>query len=417
MQRSNGSLTIHAGRVLDGTGAAAATNVVVRIEGSRIVSVGPASDAPPADGQVLDFSNATLLPGLIDCHTHTNMPGDGRRGEDVHLVDDDAIRLLRSAHNVGRALETGVTTVCDCGGWNQTTFRLKDGLQQGVVHGSRVLASGRPITVSGGHCWFMGSEADGVDGVRHAARQLIKEGADFLKVMATGGSTLGSDPFRPQFSPEELTTISLEGHRRDRKVVAHCRSNEAMRMVVDAEYDAIMHGWFTDEHGARVFDEHLASDIAERGICVNPTLQITRSRIPILQQRVDNGTATEEETTMLDRMRRGHATTLEQVGKLIEHGVQLMAGSDCGWGVYPFGRFDLELAAMVDAGLTPAGAIASATGGNAKALGIDDTVGAVAPGKEADLLIVDGNPDEQISDVARVLAVLKAGRVVVNNAA
>ena len=104
------------------------------------------------------------------------------------------------------------------------------------------------------------------------------------------------------------------------------------------------------------------------------------------------------------------------MGKLIEHGVQLMAGSDCGWGVYPFGRFDLELAAMVDAGLTPAGAIASATGGNAKALGIDDTVGTVAPGKEADLLIVDGNPDEQISDVARVLAVLKAGRVVVNNA-
>ena len=366
---------------------------------------------------MLDFSNATLLPGLIDCHTHTNMPGDGRRGEDVHLVDDDAIRLLRSAHNVGRALETGVTTVCDCGGWNQTTFRLKDGLEQGVVHGSRVLASGRPITVSGGHCWFMGSEADGVDGVRHAARQLIKEGADFLKVMATGGSTLGSDPFRPQFSPEELTTISLEGHRRDRKVVAHCRSNEAMRMVVDAEYDAIMHGWFTDEHGARVFDEHLACRHRGARHMREPHAADHPEPHPhppaARRQRDCHG----EETTMLDRMRRGHATTLEQVGKLIEHGVQLMAGSDCGWGVYPFGRFDLELAAMVDAGLTPAGAVASATGGNARALGIDDTVGTVAPGKEADLLIVDGNPDEQISDVARVLAVLKAGRVVVNNAA
>ena len=417
MQRSNSSLTIHAGRVLDGTGAAAATDVVVRVEGRRITSVGPASSAGPADGQVLSFPTATLLPGLIDCHTHTNMPGDGRRGEDVHVNDDDAIRLLRSAHNVGRALETGVTTVCDCGGWNQTTFRLKEGLAQGVVHGSRVLASGRPITVSGGHCWFMGSEADGVDGVRHAARQLIKEGADFLKVMATGGSTLGTDPFRPQFSPEELTTIAQEGHRRDRRVVAHCRSNEAMRMVIEAEYDAIMHGWFTDEHGARVFDEHLAADIAARGIRVNPTLQITRGRIPILQERVDRGVATEEETAMLDRMRRGHATTLEQVGKLIEHGVQLMAGSDCGWGVYPFGRFDLELAAMVDAGLTPSGAIVSATGGNAKALGIDDTVGTVAPGREADLLIVDGRPDEQISDITRVLAVVKAGQVVVNNAA
>ncbi|MCY4581647.1 MAG: amidohydrolase family protein, partial [Chloroflexi bacterium] len=136
MQRSSTSLTIHAGRLLDGTGAAAASDVAVRIEGSRIVSVGPASEEAPPDGQVLEFPTATLLPGLIDCHTHTNMPGDGRRGEDVHLVDDDAIRLLRSAHNVERALETGVTTVCDCGGWNQTTFRLKEGLQQGIVHGS-----------------------------------------------------------------------------------------------------------------------------------------------------------------------------------------------------------------------------------------------------------------------------------------
>ena len=345
------------------------------------------------------------------------MPGDGRRGEDVHVGDDDAIRLLRSAHNVGRALDTGVTTVCDCGGWNQTTFRLKEGIQQGVVRGSRVLASGRPITVSGGHCWFMGSEADGADGVRHAARQLIKEGADFLKVMATGGSTLGTDPFRPAFSYDELKTIAQEGHRRDRRVVAHCRSNEAMRMVIEAEYDAIMHGWFTDEHGARVFDEHLAADIAARGVWVNPTLHITRSRIPILQDRLDRGVATEEETAMLDRMRRGHATTLQQVGQLIEHGVRLMAGSDCGWGVYPFGRFDLELAAMVEAGLKPREALVAATGNNAKALGIDGTVGTVAPGKEADLLIVDGRPDQQISDITRVLAVIKSGQVVVNNSA
>ena len=137
MQQPDGSLTIHAGRVLDGTGAAAATDVVVRIVGRSITSVGPAPSAGPPDERVLNFPNATLLPGLIDCHTHTNMPGDGRRGEDVHLGDDDAIRLLRSAHNVGRALDTGVTTVCDCGGWNQTTFRLKEGIQQGVVRGSR----------------------------------------------------------------------------------------------------------------------------------------------------------------------------------------------------------------------------------------------------------------------------------------
>ncbi len=392
--------------------------MAVRIEGSRIAAVGPATElAPPgrSTGEQLDFPTGTLLPGLIDCHTHTNMPGNGRRGEDVHREDDDYIRLLRSAHNVERALETGVTTVCDCGGWNETTFRLKEGIRQGVVRGPRVLASGRPITTTGGHCWFMGSEADGVEGVQRAARQLIKEGADFLKVMATGGSTLGTDPFRPAFSAEELGTIAEEGHRRGLPVAAHCRSNEAMRMVIDARFDMIMHGWFADQSGNREFDDRLADLIAEREVRVNPTLHITRSRLPLLQERVDQGVATDEETALLNRMRAGHATTLQHTGWLFERGVQLMAGSDCGWGVYPFGRFDLELAAMVEAGLSPLAAIQAATSGNARALHIDGEVGAVTPGKEADLLVVDGQPDQDITAVGRVLAVIKSGRVVVNN--
>ncbi len=392
--------------------------MAVRIEGSRITAVGPAADLAPPGGSAgaqLDFPTGTLLPGLIDCHTHTNMPGNGRRGEDVHREDDDYIRLLRSAHNVEHALETGVTTVCDCGGWNETTFRLKEGIRQGVVRGPRVLASGRPITTTGGHCWFMGSEADGLEGVRKAARQLIKEGADFLKVMATGGSTLGTDPFRPAFSREELETIAEEGHRRGRLAAAHCRSNEAMRMVIDARFDVIMHGWFANQSGSREFDDRLADLIAEREVRVNPTLHITRSRLPLLQDRVDQGVATDEETTLLTRMRTGHATTLQHTGWLIEHGVQLMAGSDCGWGVYPFGRFDLELAAMVEAGLSPLAAIQAATSGNAKGLHIDDEVGTVASGKEADLLVVHGRPDQDITDVGRVLAVIKGGRVMVNN--
>ncbi len=417
MADAQATLTIHAGRMLDGTGAPAARDQAVRVEGSRIASVGGAGEAGAPDEQRLSFPDATLLPGLIDCHTHTNMSGDGRRGEDVHAGDDDAIRLLRSARNVERALETGVTTVCDCGGWHDTTFRLKEALAQGIVRGPRLLASGRPITVTGGHCWFMGSEADGVDGVRGAARQLLKEGADFLKVMATGGSTLGTDPFRPAFTAPELAAIVEEGHRRARPAAAHCRSNVAMRMVIDAGFDVIMHGWFADERGERVFDERLADAIAERGVRVNPTLQITRSRIPILQERVDKGTATEEESALLGRMRAGHAAAMEHTGRLIERGVRLMAGSDCGWGVYPFGRFDLELAAMVEAGLTPAQAVAAATGGNAEALGVADAVGTIAPGKEADLLVVEGRPDERIADIGRVLAVVKSGRMVVNKAA
>ena len=407
---------IRPGRLFDGTGGPAAEGLAVLVRGTAIAAVGPQSELrfpEGAEGDVLDLPHATLIPGLIDCHTHTNMPGDGRRGEEVHLGDDDQVRLLRSAHNVRTALQTGVTTVCDCGGWNETLFRLKQGIAQGLVDGPRVVASGRPITTTGGHCWFMGSEADGVDGVRHAARLLIKQGADFLKVMATGGSTLGTDPFRPAFSAEELAAIAEEGHRRDRLVVAHCRTNVAMHMVIDAGFDAIMHGWFTDSSGEKVFDDRLAERIAESRVWVNPTLHITRSRIPYLQDKVDRGVATEQETAQLARMPYIYAQNIAHSAKLVEAGVRFMAGSDCGWGVYPFGRFDLELQAMVEGGLSPAQALTAATAGNAEALGLTGRTGTIAPGKEADLLAVEGAPDRDISDAGRVMTVFRAGRRVV----
>lgn len=404
---------LRVGRLFDGTGSPARERMAVLLNGAQIQAVGPQHElGVPAGARadVLDFPQATLLPGLMDCHTHTNMPGNGRRGEDVHLNDTDDVRLLRSAHNVSLALQTGVTTVCDCGGWHGTTFALREGIKSGFVPGPRVLACGRPITTTGGHCWFMGSEADGVDGVRHAARQLIKEGADFLKVMATGGSTAGTDPFRPAYSFDELKAIAEEGHRRNKLVTAHCRTNAAMRMVVDAGFDVIMHGWFTDQSGARVFEPGLAEHIARGRVWVNPTLHITRSRLPVLQAKVDRGEATADEVIQLDRMRSGHAQTLAHTGQLAGAGVRLMAGSDCGWGAYPFGRFDLELQAMVAAGLSASDALVAATGGNAEALGLAGTVGTIAPGKEADLVVVAGRPDADIADIAKVVAVFKSGQ-------
>lgn len=395
-------------RVMDGTDTPFSTRKVVLLQDDRILAIGPEDQIVfpgAATGEVLEFPNSTLLPGLIDCHTHTNMPGTGRRGEDVHREDTDDIRLMRSAHNVAIALQTGVTTVCDCGGWNQTTFSLKEAINQGLVAGPRVLAAGRPITTTGGHCWFMGSEADGVDGVRQAARQLIKEGADFLKVMGTGGSTLGTDPFRPAFSQEELQAIGEEGHRRNRVVVAHCRTNSAMRMVVDAGFDAIMHGWFTDDSGRKVYDERLADHIASREVRVNPTLQITRSRFQLFEDRE----LTSEEQVQYTRMQANHAQTLDHCGRLFKAGIKLMAGSDCGWGVYPFGHFDRELLALVNAGLTPTQAVVAGTSNNAELLGLGDVIGTIEAGKSADLLIVDGNPADDIKDIANVAAVFKAG--------
>ena len=219
---------IRPGRLIDGQGGAPTTGQAVVVHGADIQWIGPveAADAPGGPlasancYQTLDYPGATLLPGLIDCHTHTNMPGDGRSGEAVNLDDTDDIRLLRSAQNVIKALASGVTTVCDCGAWHDTAFSLRQSVESGLVPGSRVLASGRPITVTGGHLWYMGAEADGVEGVRSQVRQLVKQRPNFIKVVASGGSTSTSDPFRPSFTESEMITLVEE---------AHCRCTAAIK--------------------------------------------------------------------------------------------------------------------------------------------------------------------------------------------
>ena len=405
---------IQTDRFIDGCGGPVAENIAVVVSGGRIREVVPKERLiiPEGDAyEIHEFPGATLLPGLIDCHTHTNMPANGRRGEDV-IPDGDDIRLLRSAHNVRVALESGVTTMCDNGAWNLTAFSLKEGIREGLVEGPDLLACGRPITTTGGHCWFMGSEADGIDGVRMATRQLIKEGADFIKVMATGGSTLTSNPYRPAYTIDELKTIADETHRRDKVVAAHCRCTQGMSNVLESAFDIIIHGFFADEDGVRRFDPRVAEQIAKQGVWVNPTLHIGRSRIWQLQEKRDIEGLTEEEADILARAEAGYQVGLKECGQLIESGVKLAAGSDCGWGVYPFGQFAHEISAMVEAGLTPMQGILSGTRNCAEALRIIDRVGTVEAGKEADLLVVEGNPAEDITALTKVAAVFKTGRLV-----
>ena len=221
-QADNTLRLILPGRLIDGVDDQVQEGMAVAVQGNAVRWVGPASEAASLDSggaeqETLVFPGGTLLPGLFDIHTHTNMPGDGRTGEEVHQ-DNDEIRLLRSARNTAAAVASGVTTMCDCGSWNRTGFALKEGLAEGLVEGPRVLVSGPPITVTDGHLWYMGGEADGVDGVRDRARHLIEQGADFIKIAASGGSTLSSDPYRASYTVAELTAIVGEAHKRDRPV-------------------------------------------------------------------------------------------------------------------------------------------------------------------------------------------------------
>ena len=261
-------IIIQADRLIDGVGGPPLGGMSLVVEGGVISSIVPTANLEyDADSsEVLRFPGATLLPGLIDCHTHTNMAGRGRSGEEASSDGDD-LMLLRSARNARIALHSGVTTMCDNGAWHNTGLSLKRGIEEGEVSGPTLMACGRPVTVTGGHLWFMGGEADGVDGVRTATRGLIKEGADFIKVIATGGSTLTSYPYRPAFGVEELKAIGAEAHNQGRFVGAHCRSNQGMRNVLQAGFEVIYHAFFVDEEELPSYDGgHCGADCSAGGV-------------------------------------------------------------------------------------------------------------------------------------------------------
>ena len=408
---------IKPGWLIDGLGGPPVTGAMVVVVGGRISWAGALAGQgePPglaearANGQVLDVPHATLLPGLIDCHTHTNMPGDGRTGEAVDQESDD-LRLLRSAKNVVQAREAGVTTMADCGSWNGTAFSLKEGISLGVVDGPRVLVSGPPLTITGGHLWYMGGEADGVDGVREQVRRLISHGADIIKVMASGGSTLTSYPYRPAFDVEEVRAITEEAHKLGKPVAAHCRSTVSINNALDCGVDLIFHGFFADADGSYRFDQPTAERVAASGVWVNPTYYLGRPQRVQLRRKQQRECLTVEEVESLARSEEFQSTAKEQFGRLVEMGVKLASGSDAGWSWLRFGDFQGEIMSMTELGLSPMEAILTGTRNTAEALGILATVGTIEPGKVADLLLVEGNPVEDKSALRRVVAVFQSGR-------
>ena len=402
------------GKLIDGVGGAPREGMAVGVSDGRILWTGRRGDVEgsqsDAPRELLEFPEATLLPGLFDLHTHTNMPGDGRTGEEVDIDDSDDLRLLRAARNVGEALATGVTSLCDCGSWNRTAYSLKEGLSQGIVQGPTTLVSGPPLTITGGHLWFMGGEVDGVDGIRAAVRERVKQGADFIKVAASGGSTLTSDPYRPSFSLEELTALVDEAHNRNRPVLAHCRCTESINFALDAGVDAILHCFFADSDGSYRYDEPTADRLAESQVYLNPTMHLGRVSRANLERIRQQRPFTPAEEERWERSNRMGGRAMEQFKQLVSAGVRLAGGSDCGWGSYPFGDFQGEVIAMHDAGLTPMEALQAGARNPADALGVLDRTGTIEPGKAADLLVVDGDPSADIQALRRVKAVFKQGR-------
>ena len=412
-QNETSKAVLIADRIIDGLGGQVDKESALVLEGTRIKgTIRKGEVRSLANVRVLEYPGASIVPGLIDCHTHTNMPGNSRRGEDVNTNDDDELRLRRSYRNVRIALETGVTTLCDNGAWNDLGFRLKAALEDGTILGSDVLACGNPITIRKGHCWFMGSEVSGPDEARAKACEHLAAGADFLKAMTTGGSTVGSRPYSAAFSLEELKAIT--GAARDAGVytVGHARCSAGINMAVEAGFSMIAHCVFAAPDETYKFDETVAERLVAKGVWNNPTLAIWESRLRLLREKAEGQELSEEEEQEIAKYEGSMQERADECGRLRDLGGKFVAGSDCGWGAYPFGYFVREIEALARAGLTNMEALMAGTSEASEALNISDRVGTLEARKQADVLVVNGDPLADPSALADVAAVFKRGRLV-----
>lgn len=407
---------ISADRVFDGEGRIL-TDGAVLVEGSTIRAVGSRHEVARAYAPdaltVTHHSGCTLLPGLIDAHVHLIMPGTGVSILD-HAREPDAILLAIAARNAWLSLQRGVTTLVDLGAKDRITFDLRATQTAGITRGSKLALCGRALTITGGHAWPWGGEADGPDGVRQAVRRLCKEGADVIKVMTTGGGTPGTNGRLPAYTLAELQAIADEAHAHERKVFGHCTAIAGIARAVEAGFDVIAHCQFFRPDGSTAFDAELARRMADQGIFVNPTLQINRI---LRSERVDWQAMSPERRAALQRWNERYPEFTDAFRRMFDLGVRMVCGSDCGWGYSTFEEIHLELDAMVEAGMSPPDALVSATAHAADALGWDDRVGRLRPGLAADLLLVTGDPTRAISDIANIVEVWLDGAPVLGTQA
>jgi len=402
------TVLVKAGRLVDARAGAVLTNQAILIEGERIKELGPAGAVAghsPPGAKVIDLSAATVLPGLIDCHTHiTSDPGDYYQQLFRQSPIDQAVVARVFAR---RTLEAGFTTIRNVGADELVDVALRNAVNAGMVAGPRMLVSTMPLSATGGHGDVNGFSpylrfeqlsgiANGVDEIRSKIRWEIKYGADLIKVLASAGVLSEEESVgAPQYSQEELNAVVQEAAMWGKKVAAHAHGAEAIKRAVRAGVASVEHGSLIDEEGIRLMKErgtYLVADIYNDDYIL---AEYTRLGYP---QKI------------IDKERQVGRLQRENFKKATLAGVKIAFGTDAG--VYPHGWNAKQFAHMVRWGLTPMQAIQAATVNAADLLGLADRVGALEPGKFADLIAVAGDPLQDVTVLERVGFVMKGGAVV-----
>lgn len=376
----------------------------VLVDGSQIVHVGVRGSAPDTPGTtVTELPGCTLLPGLIDSHVHL---GFDRTVDPVtrRSAESDAHLLLRMAENCRKLLSAGVTSARDLGGRDFLEVGLRDAIESGLALGPHLVVATRPITNTGGHCWYMGGEADSEDAIRRVARENLRAGADCLKIMATGGgmTPVGAPTWKAQFTAAQIRVAVEEAAMRGKTIAAHAHGAEGIANAAEAGVTTIEHCSFAGRQGLGVpadVDLRIVASVAERGIYVCPTVSgvVWKAREAMGSGWLDSW--------------------MSRLSLLREAGVRIVAGTDSGFLM----RGNIEnrmddyvsgLEVLAAAGWDQAAAIESATVLAAAACGIGDVAGSLDPGKRADVIAVQGNPLRSLDDLRRLRLVMVSGRLV-----
>ncbi|OFA04310.1 amidohydrolase family protein [Duganella sp. HH101] len=394
---------IKAAHMLDVRSGALIDNAVVLVSGERITAAG-SKLAIPAGAQVIDLGNKTLLPGLIDMHTH--LTGDPQDAGYSIIAKSIPRSTLTGAKNARLTLQAGFTTVRDVGADGYADIGLRDAINDGDVPGPRIAASGPPLSITGGHCddtmhapeykqTALGV-ADGAAEALKVTRRNIKYGADVIKICATGGVlSFGDDPRTSQYTQEELKAIISDAHRLGRKAAAHAHGGDGIKLAVLAGIDSIEHGSYIDDEGIKLMKEHKTWLV--------PTVYLG-------DWLIDNAEAIKLPPPLLEKAKVVLPTARLNIARAIKAGVPVAFGTDAG--VYPHGLNAREFGTLVKLGMTPIQAIRAATLNASELLGWTDKVGTIEAGKFADLIAVDGEPLKDVKTLESVQWVMKGGAVV-----
>ena len=431
MPGGSGRTIIRAARLIDGTGAAPRTDVALIVDGTKIAGIEPWRDELRQGATVYEFPVETVMPGLVDAHCHLSLLGAGLRYEE-EIPNSNEFMAVTAVYNAQVMLRSGVTTLRDNGCRDSIMFGVREAMNRGLMVGPRMLISGRPVTMTGGHFFWCNGVADGEDEIWEQIRRLVQEGADHIKIMASGGGTEGTNPGLPSYTAKELGTAVDAAHHYGRLTTAHCRATQAIANAVEAGLDCIEHAEFNGpgdliQHVAEgpnhkpAWDDEIAKRLADSGMFISLTLPGSGyAQYSLLRdKREREGTAglTATESALLDRGEAANDSRSENVRRYLALGMlpKMVVSSDAGPFDIEFGKLWQGLEVAVRGGMSTMQALQASTRTAALACGVLDHVGTLEPGKEADVLVVEANPLDDVRNLRDVVAVFKAGVRVVGD--